>query len=247
MATYAFRILNVFAESTLGGNPLCVFENGEGLDDATMQALALQFNLSETTFLFSPDGGTASVRIFTTGYEMRFAGHPTLGSAHVLRSLTGLDQVTLVMQAGSVPVAAKGDVWTLTAPTSGPPKVKLPDVPADQIAAMVGLCEDDLLVAPQWIDTGTDQLMIPLKSVDAVRRAAPDTARIGEWPLSSLNRKTAYVFAFDAAEPSQVVCRYFFSQRRRRGGGRPGYGIGLRESGWLADHAKQAAPGELPA
>ena len=55
MKRYAFRIVNVFAESPLAGNPLCVFEDGDGLDDATMQALALQFNLSETTFVLPSD------------------------------------------------------------------------------------------------------------------------------------------------------------------------------------------------
>ena len=51
MASYPFRLLNVFADTTFGGNPLCVFEHADGMDDATMQALALQFNLSETTFI----------------------------------------------------------------------------------------------------------------------------------------------------------------------------------------------------
>ena len=104
-----FRIVNVFAESTLGGNPLCVFEDGSALDTATMQALALQFNLSETTFLLPPSAPAANrrVRIFTPSFEMPFAGHPTLGTAHVVRSLTGCgERVTLEMQAGSIPVEA---------------------------------------------------------------------------------------------------------------------------------------------
>jgi trans-2,3-dihydro-3-hydroxyanthranilate isomerase len=193
MASYPFRILNVFAESPLGGNPLCVFEKADGLDDATMQALALQFNLSETTFVFPSDRATAKVRIFTTGYEMRFAGHPTLGTAQVLRDLNGgVDQVTLELKAGLVPVQAKGDVWTLTAPTDGPPKVKTLDMTSADAADLVGLLPEDLLSKPQWLDTGTDQLLIPLKTIDAVRRAVPNAARIAEWPLSSLDRKTVH-------------------------------------------------------
>ncbi len=76
MPDYAFRIVNVFAESPLAGNPLCVFEDARGLDDATMQALALQFNLSETTFVLPSGVATARVRIFTPTFEMPFAGHP---------------------------------------------------------------------------------------------------------------------------------------------------------------------------
>src|SRR5205809_3280645 len=101
MREFAFRIVNVFAESPLAGNPLCVFEDARGLDDATMQALALQFNLSETTFVLPSTAATARVRIFTPTFEMTFAGHPTLGTAHVVRSLAATgDAVTLEMRAG---------------------------------------------------------------------------------------------------------------------------------------------------
>src|SRR3546814_5089723 len=79
MHTYAFRLLNVFAQTTFGGNPLCVFEDARGLDDQAMLDLARQFNLSETTFILPSAQADARVRIFTPGYEMRFAGHPTLG------------------------------------------------------------------------------------------------------------------------------------------------------------------------
>ena len=86
MTDYAFHLVNVFAESPLGGNPLCVFEDAGDLDDATMQALALQFNLSETTFVMPSSHADARVRIFTPTFEMPFAGHPTLGTAHVVRA-----------------------------------------------------------------------------------------------------------------------------------------------------------------
>src|SRR5438034_881825 len=86
MSDYAFRIVNVFAEQRLGGNPLAVFENGVDLSSETMQALALQFNLSETTFILPSTVASAHVRIFTPTFEMPFAGHPTLGTAHVARS-----------------------------------------------------------------------------------------------------------------------------------------------------------------
>src|SRR5262245_54288826 len=117
-STFRYRIVNVFAESALAGNPLCVFEDGRGLDGATMQALALQFNLSETTVILPAEGAGAvrRVRIFTPAFEMPFAGHPTLGSAHVVRELAGCgDQLALEMQAGLIPVQANGDEWTLKA------------------------------------------------------------------------------------------------------------------------------------
>jgi trans-2,3-dihydro-3-hydroxyanthranilate isomerase len=235
MASYPFRLLNVFADTTFGGNPLCVFEHADGMDDATMQALALQFNLSETTFLLPSQQATARVRVFTTGYEMRFAGHPTLGSAHVARSLlaTG-DALTLEFQAGIVPVTAQGDVWTFTAPHRGAPRTAAAGLPDAEVAALLGLREDDLLSSPLWVDTGADQLLVPLRSPEAVRRACPDGARIAGWPVSSLGRKTAYVFAFDAEQPEQVEARYFFT---KQGGGvaeDPGTGSACANlGGWL--------------
>src|ERR1700756_6037310 len=89
MAAYAYRIVNVFTQgrAVLSGNPLCVFERAQALDAARMQALALQFNLSETSFILPSERASARVRIFTPRYEMPFAGHPTLGTAHVCRAL----------------------------------------------------------------------------------------------------------------------------------------------------------------
>jgi len=235
MSTYAFRILNVFAESTFGGNQLCVFEDARGMDDATMQALALQFNLSETTFILPSERANARVRIFTPGYEMRFAGHPTLGTAHVVRDLANTgDALSLEFTAGVVPVLAEGDVWTFTAPQPGGLKTAAANLTQAGMAALLSLNEDDLLAAPLWIDTGTDQLLVALRSADAVRRTRPDSAQIDVWPESNLERKPVYVFAFDPDRSGLVVSRYFFA---KQGGGvveDPGTGSACANlGGWL--------------
>src|SRR3569623_1497648 len=118
-----YRILNVFSVDgdRLSGNPLCVFEDGSALSTEQMQALARQLNLSETTFILPSEKATARVRIFTPTYEMPFAGHHTLGTAHDVRSLQAAgDAFALEMMAGTIPVYAEGDRWTLqaVAPTS---------------------------------------------------------------------------------------------------------------------------------
>ncbi|AKC69182.1 PhzF family phenazine biosynthesis protein [Pandoraea oxalativorans] len=235
--SYAFRIVNVFAETTFGGNPLCVFEDARGMSDDEMRLLARQFNLSETTFILPSEAADAHVRIFTPGYEMRFAGHPTLGTAHVLRSLRGLgDHVTLQFAAGLVPVQAQGDHWTLTAPSSGEPKIQKATEADSDIAALVRLSRDDLAQSPQWVDTGADQLLIPVRDADAVARAQPDSAKLERWPLSSLERKTGYVFSIDDRQGNelQVTARYFFTTQ---GGGvseDPGTGSACANlGGWL--------------
>src|SRR5215510_13767051 len=161
MTERAFRILNVFAVEgdRLSGNPLCVFEDGRGLSDAAMQALARQMNLSETTFVLpaGDPGATARVRIFTPGYEMPFAGHPTLGTAHVVRALRGGtdDRVVLEMKAGLVPVArtagAGGDTWTLRA--ARPPATRAVEASRVELARMVGVADDAVAAEPLWVDT----------------------------------------------------------------------------------------------
>src|SRR6187455_3249726 len=111
-----FRLVDVFAEAPFGGNQLCVVpEVPLGLDDETMQALALEIGFSETTFVTAvrPDG--YDVRIFTPEDELPFAGHPTLGTAFVLAraGMTGSDLVQRC-GAGDVPVRADVDAGRAT-------------------------------------------------------------------------------------------------------------------------------------
>jgi PhzF family phenazine biosynthesis protein len=215
MTLYAFRIVNVFAETPLAGNPLAVFEDARGLDDATMQALALQFNLSETTFVLPSTRASARVRIFTPAFEMPFAGHPTLGTAHVVRAVQQAgDDVTLEMLAGIVPVCAEGDRWTLRA---NPPRHRVPGASRAELADMLSLPERDVQPGALWVDTGSEQLIVPLVSFDAVRRARP-TAEALERHGSNGQRAMAYVFA---REGDEVLARFFF----------PKYGAVLEDPG----------------
>jgi PhzF family phenazine biosynthesis protein len=207
-----FRLLNVFAESRLGGNALCVFEDGSALTDAQMQALALQMNLSETTFLLpsSSAGATARVRIFTPSFEMPFAGHPTLGTAQVARALfSAKDHVTLEMKAGVIPVTAVGDVWTLEARS---PKARPPQAKRAELAAMLGLDESDVGQDPLWVDTGSEQLVIPLTTADAVARCRPDARVMAAHGRNGRGDELVYVFADDdtSGGTGKVISRFFF-------------------------------------
>ena len=210
MATLTYYIVNVFTrgDDRFSGNPLCVFENGESLDTATMQALALQFNLSETTFLLPSQHASARVRIFTPHYEMRFAGHPTLGTAHICRALGRAgDSLTLEMPAGVIPVHSSGRRWTLQA--KAPVWREVPE-PRETLATMLGIDVREIGERPLWVDAGTEQLVIPVTHEAAVRRAKP----VGEI-LSRLSRdggeRMAYVFA-PMATPARLLARFFFPQ-----------------------------------
>jgi PhzF family phenazine biosynthesis protein len=209
MAAHPFRVVNVFTQNqgALTGNPLCVFENGAGFSTELMQNLARQFNLSETTFILPSSRGAAHVRIFTPNYEMPFAGHPTLGTAHVCRALgLGGDALELEMQAGMIPVRAAGDRWTLTAL---PPTAREVDWPRETLAQALGLKATDIGDRPLWIKAGKEQLVVPLTSTDAVRRAKPDSPALNRLK-SEDGQSQAYIFAFDGAD--SALARFFFPQ-----------------------------------
>ncbi|AHG78370.1 isomerase [Mannheimia varigena USDA-ARS-USMARC-1312] len=108
-------LINVFAQSHFGGNPLAVFYEADELDCSQMQLIARQFNLSEVIFIQSPTHSQAvkKLKIFTPDYEMPFAGHPTVGAAFVLRSQLNLpDEYILETNAGLVEIQHKNDVVT---------------------------------------------------------------------------------------------------------------------------------------
>jgi PhzF family phenazine biosynthesis protein len=207
MPALRFRILNVFTvgEARLSGNPLCVFETGAALDTATMQALARQFNLSETTFILPSSNAHARVRIFTPSYEMAFAGHPTLGTAHICRALgLGGDSLQLEMHAGVIAVSARTNRWTLQAQ---PPSWRECEQPPAELAAMLSLQTEDIGERPLWVKAGKEQLIIPLTTEQAVRRAKPIPQRFAN-VTSEDGQSMAYIFA--ATAPRQLLARFFF-------------------------------------
>jgi trans-2,3-dihydro-3-hydroxyanthranilate isomerase len=233
MKPYAYRLVNVFAESTFGGNPLCVFTDARGMNESEMQALALQFNLSETTFILPSDKATARVRIFTPTFEMAFAGHPTLGSAHVVRDVMNAgDAVTLELKAGVIPVAANQDRWTFNA---NPPTSRDCLQTRAELAAILGIDEADILAGARWINTGSEQLIVPLASADAVRRVMPKSALLKSI-ASDIGRSMAYVFAQDGAE--KLLSRFFFMKHESVIED-PGTGSATANlGGWMLHHGR---------
>ena len=201
-----YHLVNVFTrdDDPLSGNPLCVFEDAGDLPVETMQALARQFNLSETTFLSPSAHASGRVRIFTPAEELPFAGHPTLGSAHIVRMRGGGNSVSLEMLAGIIPVEADGNLWTLTA---NPPTHREPSTTQKRIAAALGLDAVDIGERPLWVSTGTEQLLIPLHSAAAVVKSSPVAALLDEI-RSAQGRSMACLF-HDAGDGTMIM-RFFF-------------------------------------
>jgi PhzF family phenazine biosynthesis protein len=211
MRQLRFRIVNVFTVGgdRLSGNPLCVFENARGLSDAEMQALARQMNLSETTFVFGATVADARVRIFTPTFEMPFAGHPTLGTAHVVRQMSGgtKDALRLEMKAGRVEVTHASGAWTLRA--AQPPQTRAHESSNAVVAAMLGLRGDAIAARPLWVDTGAEQLVIPLAAPDDVNGARPNAELLAKHGFSQ-KRGASMAYVWAKASDDEVVARFFF-------------------------------------
>jgi len=208
---YAFRIINVFTvgDDRLSGNPLCVFEDARGMTDDQMQGLARQMNLSETTFVLPaerPDAD-ARVRIFTPGFEMPFAGHPTLGTASVVGA--GKDRVALDMKVGLVGVTREGAAWTLRAAKA--PEARKVNASRAEIASMLELPEEALADDPLWVSTGVEQLVVPVTSAEHVRAARPVPSLLERWGYSTARAEAmAYVCAV-GEEAGEWPVRFFFT------------------------------------
>jgi len=206
-----YRILNVFidGDNPFSGNPLCVFEDAADLSDEDMQNLARQLNLSETTFI-TPGGAdvSANVRIFTPSYEMPFAGHPTLGTAYVVHELSSTgDAILLRMPAGDIPVRVTDNVWTMqvNAPVSYPV-----DAQRSDLTAMIGLTADRVAAEPLWVDTGSLQLILPLRSARDVRAASADPKLLARFATRPDGESLVYIWA--PTGPDTIEARLFFTQ-----------------------------------
>ncbi|MDQ2796705.1 MAG: PhzF family phenazine biosynthesis protein [Actinomycetota bacterium] len=209
----AYRIVNVFTvgDDPFSGNPLAVFEDGSHLTDDQMQALARQMNLSETTFVVRRHDGDADadVRIFTPAHEMPFAGHPSLGTAYVVSSLFGYGgDVVLRMPVGRVPLSHNGSHWVLTTAVS--PRTHVVEASREHLAAMVGLTPGDLADEALWVDTGVEQLILPVASAAAVRAAEPDVRLMRE--LSPALHGGTLVDVWAPTGEESIEARVFFTQ-----------------------------------
>ncbi|SEP16530.1 PhzF family phenazine biosynthesis protein [Amycolatopsis saalfeldensis] len=179
-----FHQVDVFTSRFLLGNPLAVVHGAEGLTDGQMAAFARWTNLSETTFLLPPVHADADyrVRIFTTGGELPFAGHPTLGSARAWLEAGGTPKAAdLVQECGAGLVRVRRSAGDRLA-FAAPPLIRGGDVDAvdlDQVKRALHLKDEDVLGA-QWADNGPGWLAVLLKDADTVLGIEPDPAAFGE-------------------------------------------------------------------
>jgi trans-2,3-dihydro-3-hydroxyanthranilate isomerase len=232
----AYRVVDVFTDRAFAGNPLAVVLGADELSTEALQTIAVEFNLSETAFPMAPTSDQASyrLRIFTPGEELPFAGHPSVGSAWVMRSLGRVADGPLVQEcgAGLLPVVIDGDTVTLTGgtPHLGPP------VDAEPLLAAVGLSAADLVGDPvRLAGVGIDFGFIHVRP-DAVARTQLDLAAIRR--LDEVTGVSVFSYADGAA--SARVFAADVGEDPATGSAALGLGV------WLAAAGLIAPDGETP-
>jgi len=179
-----FYIVDVFAEKKFAGNQLAVFRNCGALSGDDMQRIAMETNFSETTFILSDsmrDGGF-DVRIFTPIEELQFAGHPTLGTAYVIRHeiLGGApEQITLNLKVGRIPVTFESSGADAVCRMRQIEPEFRETLDAGAVASVLGIDAGDIdtRFPVQEVSTGLPHILVPLKSLDALKRACADRSK----------------------------------------------------------------------
>jgi trans-2,3-dihydro-3-hydroxyanthranilate isomerase len=219
--TRRFQTLDVFTETALAGNPLAVVLDAEGLADARMQAIAAEFNLSETVFVFEPRNplNSARMRIFTPKRELPFAGHPTVGAAALIAHQRASDllaaqdlRIVLEEPIGDVVCVARRRKGQALASYFELPKLpeRLQGQPpsAAEIAAGLGLEPADIGFDrhdPSLYSAGAPFLFVPIRSLDAIGRAAP-----GAMPWATKDGPATFLYTREAErEGSAFHARMF--------------------------------------
>jgi len=207
MKQLKFYILDVFAEQKYAGNQLAVVEGFGALTDDAMLDIAREFNFSETTFIQAKEPGKNGwpVRIFTPAGELPFAGHPTLGTAWIIRNELAEgapEEIVLDLPAGAIPVTFRGDDAEMT---------QLPPVfgaRADhaKAARVLGIDESDIRVdlPIEIVSTGFPFLITPLTGLDAVARCRVDTKLLYDL-VENLDAKMLFVFTDHAELPENRI------------------------------------------
>ena len=205
-----FTIVDVFAEEKYAGNQLAVVRGAAGLSDEILQKITREMNYSETTFILSErerDGGY-DVRIFTPGGEVPFAGHPTLGTAQVIRDeilATPAERVVLNLEAGKIPVTFGDVLWMRQLPPTFGPTLD----PAS-MARILNLEDGDLAdrFPVQAVSTGLPAVIVPLKNLDALGRCRVDWTLFRE---SAAAGRNLYAFCPEPHDggPGDVSARMF--------------------------------------
>jgi trans-2,3-dihydro-3-hydroxyanthranilate isomerase len=202
-----FYQVDVFTDHIFGGNPLAVFTEGQKLKEEDLQKIAREMNLSETSFVYPSTKNEADfdVRIFTPTREIPFAGHPTLGSAYVLRKYGAAKEnpLRLNFKAGVIPVSTEGDRSFMQHP---PAQILHELIPSKIIAEALGipLSSLDGNLPIKVVTTGFPALFVPVNSLSIINNIAINTQTLNE-VLDPLKIDMIYPFCRETLNPNNTV------------------------------------------
>jgi trans-2,3-dihydro-3-hydroxyanthranilate isomerase len=187
MSGLTFYLVDVFGQEKYAGNQLAVFMNAGGLATVEMQKIANEMRFSETTFVLSSQqrNGGYDVRIFTPTSELPFAGHPTLGTAYVIKHFIAGDKenkVMLNLKVGQIPVSFKKEADQETLWMKQIPPIFGQTFAASRLAKVLQIKEEDFdhRFPVQEVSTGMPFIIVPLKTLDAAKRATVNMTRLRE-------------------------------------------------------------------
>jgi trans-2,3-dihydro-3-hydroxyanthranilate isomerase len=183
LASFRYVLVDVFTDTPLEGNALCVFTDAREIAEDMLQPLARELNLSETVFVLPPEqGGHVRIRIFTPLAELAFAGHPTLGAAFVLGGPLQLVEIRLETGAGIVPVQLEREGARIAFGRMTQPIPTWEPVPFEaEVLRAVGV--ERSLLPVELYDNGIRHLYVALESEDAVAALEPDLAALAKLPV----------------------------------------------------------------
>lgn len=218
MPTYPFMQVDAFTDRPLGGNPCAIVFDTDDMPTETMQAIAQEMNLSETSFVRQSDVADFGVRYFTPAEEIPMAGHPTIATTFALVEsgrlpLTGpCTSITLELQVGPIQVDIMSSDGVIKRVVMSQKKPQfLETFATTTVLPLFGLSVDDALpgVSTQVVSTGTPQLMVPLKDQAALRRALIDLAAYPSF-REEAGFFSAHLFCLQGATPhGQTFARHF--------------------------------------
>lgn len=221
MQTLTYHWINVFTTEQDSGNPLPVFILEEALSAPSMQKIAAMFNQSETLFIENAQSQTPILHIYTPMHPLPFAGHPIIGALEILNRVRENRPLTAVKcDAGIVPVETttnntEGEMtfpetrYWIKAPKQ--PTARKSDLTLALSASMLGLTPAQIMNPPQWMNTGSEQLIVELRDKESIDNISIDIALFEQYATLYEGRTMIYLWAHDPhSEKNDIYSRFLY-------------------------------------
>lgn len=213
MNKFNYYFADVFTDTPFGGNQLAVFPNASDIPERYFQKIAREINYSETTFVLPPDSEKADfkLRIFTPYTELPMAGHPTIGTAFILKNIGSITKNHIIIQegVGNIPVEYKDDlIWM----EQLSPEFKNQFYDFDFLSRLLSISSEDIFqeTIPQEVSCGLSVFLVRLKTIDSIRKAKLDL-NLYERFLNMTKASNIMIFSTETVQVDSVAHSRFFA------------------------------------